>query len=102
MDRLGWVKRILLLGALLLGLVVWTVNCGENSSKESKTTPKSSGIPVKRADIVLAYDGWSGTYLPIYVLKIILEENLLEVYKYEYIVLFKIKERYKKQGKVYQ
>jgi Ca-activated chloride channel family protein len=76
MARLRWVKRILLLGALLLGLVVWTVNCGENSSKESKTTPKSSRTPAKRADIVLAYDGWSGTYLPIYVLKIILEENL--------------------------
>ena len=76
MDGIRWAKRILLIGALLLGLVILTVNCGENSNKESETTPKSSEIPGKRADIILAYDGWSGTYLPMYVLKIIFEENL--------------------------
>jgi Ca-activated chloride channel family protein len=76
MAGLRWVKRIFLPGALLLGLVILTVNCGENSNKESQTTPKNSEVPGKRADIVLAYDGWSGTYLPMYVLKIIFEENL--------------------------
>ena len=68
MDRLKWTKSIFLLGVFLTGLVILTVNCGEETKKEP---PKTKKIPAKKADIALAYDGWSGTYLPMYVLKII-------------------------------
>ena len=62
MNRRGWVRSIYLVGALLLGIVIFTFSCGE----------KFTG----KADLTLAYDGWSGTYLPMYVLKTIFEENL--------------------------
>ena len=75
MARLGWARRILLPGALLLGLALWTFGCGEKSTQEDEA-PKSGKAPAKRADLTLAFDGWSGTYLPMYILKEIFEDKL--------------------------
>jgi len=76
MARLGWARSISLVGALLLGIVIFTFSCGEKSTQEGETPPKSEKLPAKKADLTLAYDGWSGTYLPMYVLKTIFEEKL--------------------------
>lgn len=76
MTKLKWTKKIFLLGVLLLGLIALIVGCGEKSPEEGESPLKSAKKPVRKADIVFAYDGWSGTYLPTYVLKVIFEENL--------------------------
>jgi Ca-activated chloride channel homolog len=64
--------RFWLTGVLLLGLVLGLGSCGKDDA--AKTANQQS--QASKADITFAYDGWSGSYLPMYVLKHVIEEEL--------------------------
>jgi Ca-activated chloride channel family protein len=78
----GW--PVLLLAFLFSGLLA----CQSRGTASSSTAPGSGAVPehsvtaytkfAPKADrtLTLAFDEWSGTYLPMYVLKVILEDEL--------------------------
>lgn len=74
MVLLSTQKTRLLLGFFLAGLLLLTMSCGEKEPAQESPTPSQQ--QVSSADIKLAYEQWSGTYLPTYVLKLVLEEKL--------------------------
>ncbi len=85
-----WILWIFLTGVLLIGVVV-TINITSKNTteennklsekdkilaKQDKVLPEKGNIPPKKDRIILAYDGWTGTYLPMYILKSIFDDNL--------------------------
>jgi len=74
-----WSKRNFFLCVLLFVLIAIAIGCGESTTQEgqeaTETTKTSKALP-KRDRLTLAYDGWSGTYLPMYVLKTVIEDKL--------------------------
>lgn len=73
MKRLG---KMLLFGALLLGSLILFAGCGESPPESGKTPAKSDKIASEEERLTFAFDGWSGTYLPMYVLKAVFEDEL--------------------------
>jgi len=74
-----WSKRIFLIAVLLLFLALMVAGCGESTTKEGQEPSKpikSKFVLPKKDRLILAYDGWSGTYLPMYTLKAVFEDKL--------------------------
>lgn len=69
MVRANRTKGMFLVGTLLLGFLTLIASCGESP-------PESGKAPAQTGKLTLAYDTWTGTYLPIYVLKTIFEDKL--------------------------
>ena len=70
-------KTLLFRPALLLALIVLGAACGSPDPTVPLTPPATpTATPEPGNALVLAYDGWSGSYLPMYVLKTIFEDNL--------------------------
>ncbi|MCP4104238.1 MAG: solute-binding protein [Desulfobacteraceae bacterium] len=78
-----WIIWIFLTGVLLFGVAtvikITSKNVTEDSDKlteKSKVLPEKGRVLPKKESITLAYDGWTGTYLPVYILKSIFDDNL--------------------------
>ena len=66
--RLFLARKSLLWWVAPLILLVLVASCGGDVTPTPTRTPGNT--------LILAYDGWTGTYLPAYVLKVIFEEEL--------------------------
>ena len=72
-------KSLLLRSAVFLVLLVLVAGCGSKTdATPAPTAPHAVAAPTPdpRNTLTLAYDGWTGSYLPMYVLKTIFEKSL--------------------------
>ena len=62
------VSKGLMLWVLPLALLIAVVGCGGGPTVTPTAVPGNT--------LIIAYDGWTGTFLPSYVLKVIFEDEL--------------------------
>ena len=69
MLRYAMAKLKFVMWGLPLVLLVVAAGCGGGATATAPVDPANT--------LILAYDGWTGTYLPAYVLKAVFEEELI-------------------------